>query len=72
MDFVQLMIGGVVIPMWASRRKVRMPGGYCTSEVQIVCKDGKYICMLMYQQTGQRVQFRACDTLQEAKEIAFA
>ena len=72
MDFVQMMIGGVIIPVWASRRKVKMPGGYCTSEVHNLCKDGKYICMLMYPQTGQRVKLGACDTLQEAKMKAFA
>lgn len=72
MDFVQMMIGGAIIPMWALRRKVKMPGGYNTSEVHIVCKDGKYICMLMYPQTGQRVKLAVCDTLEEAKMKAFA
>ena len=72
MDFVQMMIGGVIIPIWASRRKVRMPGGYLTSEVQIIHKDKKYICWLMYPQTGMRVRLAVCDTLEEAKMKAFA
>ena len=71
MGFIQFTINGALIPMWGSRRKIIIGGRYKTSEVQIVYKDGKYKCLLMYTETMQRVKIGEYSTFEEAKMKAF-